>query len=649
MADIERNTETALLSVLIVEDNAADARLVKELLLEPGTTRFATTQVAHMRGALECLLSSTFHAIVLDLGLPDSQGLETLSQARAAARGAPIIVLTGFDDEAQAISAVLHGAQDYLVKGAVTAQLLRRSLVYAIERAKVDASLMEREARFRQLTENMKEVFFVVDARFRETLYISPAYEQVWGRSCQSLYERPASFLDAVLPEDVAAVRANVALIQGGADAGEVEFRLKTPEGNTRSILARTVAVRDEAGDVYRIAGVCTDVTEKHNLERQFRQAQKMEAVGRLAGGVAHDFNNLLTVISSYASLLIADHSGNGALRDDLEQILKASSSAASLTRQLLAFSRQQVLEPRALDLNEVVRNAERMLKRVIGEDVRLEVALGENLGRVHADFGQIEQVIMNLAVNARDAMPNGGQLTIETVNVELTDQYADEHFAMKPGSYVMLAVSDSGEGMSDATKGNIFEPFFTTKEAGKGTGLGLSTVYGIVQQSAGSIWVYSEVGKGTTFKIYLPRIDAPADPVVPAPALVSARGTETVLVVEDVEALRDVVRRVLERNGYTVLEAADARGAVAVAGDYPGPIHLLLSDVVLPGESGRELAEELSKVRPGLRVLFTSGYTDDAVIRRDIVARGAAFMQKPFTPEIVERRVREVLDAAPD
>jgi PAS domain S-box-containing protein len=388
------------------------------------------------------------------------------------------------------------------------------------------------------------------------------------------------------------------------------------------------------------------DVSQRRLLEEQLRQSQKMEAVGRLAGGVAHDFNNLLTVISSYSQLVMEDMGAADPRRADLVEVRKAATGAATLTRQLLAFSRQQVLEPKVIDLNEVVAGAGQMLKRLIGEDIDLVTALSPDLGAVKVDPGQVEQVIMNLAVNARDAMPDGGKLTIETATVTLGQDYADAHRVVPPGSYVLLSVSDSGSGMDEAVKARLFEPFFTTKEQGKGTGLGLATVYGIVKQSGGFIWVYSEVGHGTTFKIYLPLVDeaVSGEPTSPPPA--SLHGTETILVAEDAVAVRSVAREVLRRHGYHVLAAAEGREALMAADRHPGPIHLLITDVIMPEMSGRQVADRLKERRPTIKVLFVSGYTDDAIVRHGILEPGISFLQKPFSPESLARKVREVLDA---
>ncbi len=389
---------------------------------------------------------------------------------------------------------------------------------------------------------------------------------------------------------------------------------------------------------------------ELSQAQDQLRQAQKMEAVGRLAGGVAHDFNNLLTAIMGYSDLLMSGLAEGDPRRGDLEQIKHAADRAASLTRQLLAFSRRQVLQPRVLDLNAVVGSIEKMLQRLIGEDIDLVTVLDPALGRVKADPGQLEQILMNLAVNARDAMPQGGKLTIETTNVELDGAYAGQHVAVRPGSYVMMAVSDTGCGMDAETRSHLFEPFFTTKEVGKGTGLGLATVYGIVKQSGGSIWAYSEPGRGATFKIYLPRFEESAGAqVVVAPPAKSVGGSETILLVEDDEAVRSLAGDVLQRHGYTVLEARHGAEALVISERHAGPIALMLTDVVMPGKRGHEVAGQLAAGRPDMKVLYMSGYTDNGIVHQGVLDAGMAFLAKPFTPSALARKVREVLDAPRD
>jgi len=386
---------------------------------------------------------------------------------------------------------------------------------------------------------------------------------------------------------------------------------------------------------------------DRTRLEEQLRQAHKMEAIGRLAGGIAHDFNNLLTVINGYSELVLNSLGANLHARKNVEQIKKAGRRAATLTRQLLAFSRRQVLQLRVLDLNAVVTNFEAMLQPLIGEDILLEAVLQPGLGLVKVDPGQIEQIILNLTVNARDAMPEGGKLTIETANVELDEAYARRHVSVRPGPYVMLAISDTGCGMDAETQARIFEPFFTTKEHGKGTGLGLATVYGIVKQSGGNIWVYSEPGKGTTFKIYLPRVEGVAEGSEPAhPRSSILRGSETILLVEDEDMVRSLAREILEAHGYAVSEARDSTEALRVCHTHSGSIHLLVTDVVMPGMSGRELAARLGTIHPETKVLYMSGYTDDAVVRHGVLNAGLAFLQKPFTANAFLCKVREVLDS---
>ncbi len=408
----------------------------------------------------------------------------------------------------------------------------------------------------------------------------------------------------------------------------ELELRV---EDRTAALAQANAALRDE-------------MEQSRRLEEQFRQVQKMEAIGRLAGGVAHDFNNLLMIILMVSSRLLEDPALPPSCRRYIEQVAAAGQRAATLTRQLLAFSRQQVLEPKVVDLNSVVQGIEKMLHRVIGEDIKLTVALDSSLEKVKVDRGQIDQVLMNLVVNARDAMPLGGTLTIETANVDLDETYSRSHMEVQPGRYVMLAVSDTGEGMDKTTQSRLFEPFFTTKEPGVGTGLGLATVFGIVKQSGGSIWVYSEPGHGSVFKIYLPVVEDHGAEERASDHRPSPTGTETILLVEDEPSVRQIITSTLKGLGYAVLSAGRGTEAIHLAEMHDGPVHLLISDVIMPEMGGRQVAASLHASRPNLKVLYISGYTNDAVVRHGIMHDEVAFLQKPFTPHSLARKVREVL-----
>ena len=513
-----------------------------------------------------------------------------------------------------------------------------------IERRRAEEALARSEMTYRSLVEDSPFGIFqsAPDGRL---LAVNPALVNILGYdSAAELLAQNMARDVYVDPEDRARLIEDVT--RRGSLSAESVWRRK--DGKTVTVRQTGRAVRDAHGRVESFNVIVEDITERKLLEAQFRQAQKMEAVGRLAGGVAHDFNNLLTAILGCADLLLETLGPEVPEREDVEEIRKAARRAADLTRQLLAFSRQQVLAPQVLDLNVLVPNLEKLLRRLIGEDVELRTTLGAGLGAVKADPGQIEQVIVNLAVNARDAMPDGGRLTIETCNAELDETYAAEHFPTRPGSYVLLAVTDTGTGMDADTKSHIFEPFFTTKGQGQGTGLGLATAYGIVKQSGGYVWVYSEPGQGTSFKIYLPRVvDAP-EPARPAQdAPVSLRGSETILLVEDDEMVRTLTRRLLEANGHTVLLASRGDAALELARRHEARIDLLITDVVMPGMSGRDLADEVQTLLPGIKVLYLSGYTDDAIVRHGVLEPGVAFLQKPFTADALARKVREVLDVS--
>jgi len=514
------------------------------------------------------------------------------------------------------------------------------------ERKQSEEALRKSERRFRELAENVREVFFVADPETGQALYLSPAYEEVFGRSRERAYAPPTEWLEAVHPEDRTRLVAAIVAGAEGTEPGSEVFRVVRPDGLVRWIRSRVSPVRDASGKVARTVGILEDITELRRTQEQLFGAQKMEAVGRLAGGLAHDFNNVLTAILGSAELLLLDTPPGAPQREDLDTIRDAATRAQDLIRQLLAFSARQVLKPMVLDLNHLVENVNKMLRRLISEDIELVTVLARDLGAVRADAGQIEQVLVNLAMNARDAMPAGGRLTIETANAEVAEADASPEAQVAPGRYVMLRVTDTGVGMDPETQAHVFEPFFTRKRPGKGTGLGLATVYGIVRQSDGHITVDSAPGLGATFRIYLPRTDEPAERVLaPAPAAVLVGGTETVLLAEDEHLVRLLARKVLEQAGYKVLVAAGGAEALQIAELYDGPIHLLVTDVVMPEMSGRELMHRLTLARPGVPVLYLSGYSDEAVARRGVLDPGTAFMQKPFTPQGLAHKVRDVLD----
>jgi PAS domain S-box-containing protein len=515
----------------------------------------------------------------------------------------------------------------------------------ALESARLYREVQEAERRYRSIFENAVEGMFQTTPS-GQIISANPAMARILGY--QSPGELMASVTDLgtqvyVDPKVRAQFLAEIerrGLVQGF----EAQMYRKDRSKICASIGGQ--AIRDSSGRIVQYEGRIEDVTERKQLEEQLVQSQKMEAIGTLAGGIAHDFNNLLTAIIGYSQLAASRLKEGDPMLKEIGEISKAGGRAAELTSQLLAFSRKQVLQLKVVNLNSIVENICKMIGRVIGEDIELISSLDPELGEIKADPGQMEQVIMNLAVNARDAMPQGGKLIIETGDIFLDDAYARLHLRVRPGPYVMMAVSDTGCGMDAETRSHIFDPFFTTKEPGKGTGLGLSTVYGIVKQSGGDIWVYSEPGRGTTFKLYLPRAQEKVEPLYRELHQVRSTGTETVLLVEDELQVRKLAAVVLRERGYEVLEASHGDEALRIAQQHPGRIHLLLTDVVMPQMSGKALSEQIKQTRLDIKVLFASGYTDDAVVLHGGLEADTEFIQKPFTPNTLANKVREVLDA---
>lgn len=512
------------------------------------------------------------------------------------------------------------------------------------EARRAEAALRETETRFRQLAESVREVFWLTDVAKQQILYVSPGYEGIWGRSVESLIADPAQWVDAVHPEDRARVLTG-ALERQMLGTYDEEYRIVRPDGTVRWIHDQGYPVHDESGAVTRVAGIAEDITERLTLEASLRQTQKMESIGQLAGGVAHDFNNALTVIMGCARLLEMQKGMPAESEGLLSEIRGAAERAGSLTRQLLAFSRQEVIAPRVLDLNAAIEETRRMLDRLLGEDVPIQVALDRSIPHVKVDPGHVVQILMNLAVNARDAMPQGGTLSIATSLVTHDARYARHHPGAPDGAFVELLVSDVGTGMTPEVQARIFEPFFTTKSAGRGTGLGLSVVHGIVTQNGGTIDVESTPGRGTTFRIAFPAVYEDASPGERPDRAHVARGGERILLVEDDESVRRIAERALRRANYDVLVATDGVEALQIMADDTLGVSAIITDVVMPRMSGSDLAEGLRAMLPGARILFTSGYTNDALIRNGFVESGVTFLPKPYKVDELLAATRRLLD----
>lgn len=640
--------------LLLVEDEQAHAELVArafeghgnpvELAVAP--TLWQARAYLENSGDLPTL-------IISDWRLPDGEGLELLAWVQERYQ-LPIIIMTSHGNQRLAVEVMKSGALDYVVKSEETLldmpHIVERALRTwdnIVERRRMETALRESEARYRTLVENAPEAIVVLDVALGRFIDANSNAAQLFAVSRETLFEYGlADFSPIFQPDERLSSEVAAAKIQQAIN-GEIpryEWLYRSAAG--QEILCEISLVRLPAAERTLIRGSIIDITERHRLEEQLRQALKMEAIGRLAGGVAHDFNNVLTVIISYSDLLMQIY------RDKEEmvyrrarQIKQAGQQAAALTNQLLAFSRQQMLQPRLINLNKIVTKISEMLRRLIGENIELRLHLNEQIGPIKADPGQLEQVILNLVVNARDAMPLGGTLTIKTDALYLNETESRNLIDGQPGHYVLLTVTDAGLGMDATTQAHIFEPFFTTKKTGKGTGLGLATVHGIINQSGGFIQVKSGIGQGTTFCIYLPQADeAIPDPLPVVPTTLSANGSETILLVEDEASVRELVQNVLRMYGYTVLTASSEAVMQFTAAQLK-PVDLLLVDVVMPKFSGRELAHYLTNLRPNLHVLYMSGYTDDVIVRHGILESGVFFLPKPFNPNALVSKIREALD----
>lgn len=637
-------------TILIVDDNQGLATLIEKYLRREGLRSESVPDGAQ---ALAWLSGHHADLLLVTLALADCKAEDLFRVLAERQQHIPAVVMCGHGEERQAVGLLKSGvALDYLMKDGTLLELLPTVVRQTLEQIGRDTLLQEAEAAYEHLRKHYEMILHAagegicgLDLQGRIT-FVNPAalrllgYEatDILGQDLAALAERPSAGTNGRVRD---ALAANTTF-----RSHDQTFYRK--DGTSFPIEYTSTPIREDGRQIGSVF-VFKDVSQRRSLEEQVRQSQKLEAVGRLAGGVAHDFNNSLTVISGYSELLTSNPSLDQRAREAVGEIRRSAERAISVTRQLLAFSRKQMLQPRPIDLNAVIADIAKLIRRIIGEDVTLTTQLAEGLASVTADPGQLEQVVLNMAVNARDAMPAGGTLTIATANATVDVATAQATPGLAPGRYALLTVSDTGIGMDAETQSRVFEPFFTTKEAGRGTGLGLATVYGIVVQSGGSIDVQSELHRGTTFRVLLPQTDRPlSKPADSAGAVASLGGTETVLLVEDEEAVRGLAARVLRSYGYQVLAAADAAEAERLAATAGRFLHLLLTDVVMPGRSGLELAQRLLPSRPKMRVLYMSGYADDAIDHRGELDANAAFLPKPFVPEALARKVREVLDAPP-
>jgi two-component system cell cycle sensor histidine kinase/response regulator CckA len=640
-------------TILLIEDNP-DHRMLECRALQAlgdGTRIVAVDTALEGLAALE---DEEFELVIADYRMPGMDGLKLLHILNERHVDVPVVIVTGLGDERVAARALGEGAYDYVIKESGYLTLLPSIAERAIAAFRTQHQLNEArkeladsEERYRELVHGVDAIVWEAEPATWEFTFVSQRAEAILGYPVDMWLNNPGFYLNLVHPDD----REEVVNYCRSATAERrdqvFEFRAIASDGRI-VWLRNLVRVIGNDEKITRFQGLMVDITERLTMEQDLLNAQKLESVGLLAGGIAHDFNNVLTVIHGYSQLVLEELGDNNPSRADIEKIQQAAEQAASLTQQLLAFSRRQMLQPKILDLNAVIGGLEPMLRRIIGEDIDIHLRLRPDLSRTKADPGQIEQVVMNLAVNARDAMPSGGKLTIETATVNLDEACTRRHIGVSPGDYVMLAVSDTGCGMSSNVQAHIFEPFFTTKDPGKGTGLGLSTVYGIVKQSGGDIWVYSEPDRGTTFKIYLPSIEAAVDQKPSGrPKDSTLTGTETLLLVEDDQGLRELAYRILHRCGYTVLSAGNAEDAVRLCSLQGGSINLLVTDIVMPGANGPELSRRLTTLHPNIKTLYMSGYTSGGIPHDDAGNRGTAFLQKPFTEDMLTRSVREILDSS--
>ncbi|MBI5075342.1 MAG: response regulator [Nitrospirae bacterium] len=620
--------------ILLIEDNPGDTDLIEEMLTAAKVS-FELTRVDRLSDGIEQIQSEDYSVILLDLGLPDSQGLETLTKLNKNGPKAPIIVLTGLADETIGTQAVKDGAQDYLIKGQIDHKLLSRAIKHAIERAKLE---FEREQYFK-FFQTSTDLMCIADPN-GSFIKTNPSCSETLGYTEAELVSKP--FIEFVHPDDKQATLDEMARQLRIGYSLNFENRYVHKDGSLRWLSWRAIYNKDD-GITYATA---RDITERRSLENQLRHAQKLEGIGQLAGGIAHDFNNVLNAVVGYAGLLQMQMDAADPLRKYVDEIASAGMRGAALTQQILAFSRKQVLDMKPANLNEIIKGIEKMLHRLVREDISIEISLfGKDL-IVLADASQIDQILINLATNARDAMPSGGRLNISTEFFVMHDDYVVMHGYGKAGEYALLRVSDTGCGMDADTLSRIFEPFFTTKEVGKGTGLGLAVVHGLVKQHNGFINVYSEVGNGTVFKIFLPLTKYAEEETEEKPVAGITVGTETILIAEDDAPLRRLSSVVMRNAGYTVIEAVDGEDALRKFIDNREKIGLVILDGIMPKKNGREVYDEIHRIGPDMKAIFMSGYAEEIFTHGGIPDKGVVFISKPVKPDDLLRKVREVLDS---
>ena len=647
-------------SILIVDDDESTRR---SLTLVFGEKGYVTETAGTGQEAIEKAHERFFNLALLDIKLPDMEGIELLSPLKEIHPDMVVIMATAYASVETAVRALNEGASAYIHKplnmdavlATVNDVLEKQRLVVEnrklyqeaqrelAERKRAEEALRQSEDKFSKAFHGSPDWVTITTLKDGRYIDVNDAFLRITGFSRDEVIGRTSIELGIwVDPEDHK--RALLIVEREGA-LRDLEVRHRMKSGEIRTFLMSSVKI--DLADEICLISVSRDITDRKSLEQQLLHSQKMEAIGKLAGGLAHDLNNVMTAIMSCSSFLLMGLSPEDPLRRDAQDIKKAGKRAAHLIRQIMAFGRRQVLHPRVFDLNTAVADMEEMLRHLIGENIDMVAALEPELGLVKADIGQIEQVIMNLVVNAGDAMPRGGHLTIETNNVDFDESYANKNEIMQPGPYVMLAVSDTGIGMDAKTQAQIFEPFFSTKEMGTGSGLGLSTVHGIVKQSGGYIRVYSKPGQGTTFKIYLPLIEGVVEPTKLNKAQVeSLQGSETILLVEDDDMVRNSALRTLQQYGYQVLEAKDGKKATKICQQHEGLIHLMLTDVVMPGMSGKELAERMESLYPEMKMVYMSGYVGNIIANHGVVGPRTNFIHKPFAPEVLAKKVRNILNA---